>query len=131
MDRITQLQDSIQQLLTVMTRTVAYYFVQVGATVPITKQRNPEKLDLPDVFNANKKELVADLILKAKEVEYLIKSMPPPESEEDQVSARLQALDLEMVSVNAGCMAISYRGLHMQITDVLRLVIHETDDGLC
>jgi mediator of RNA polymerase II transcription subunit 21 len=81
--------------------------VQVGATVPITKQRNPEKLDLPDVFNgilvrirvastsdefslaANKKELVADLIFKAKEVEYLIKSMPPPESEEDQVCVLL------------------------------------------
>jgi mediator of RNA polymerase II transcription subunit 21 len=81
--------------------------VQAGATVPITKQRNPEKLDLPDVFNgilvrirvastsdefslaANKKELVADLIFKAKEVEYLIKSMPPPESEEDQVCVLL------------------------------------------
>lgn len=34
---------------------------------------------------ANKKELVADLIVKAKQVEYLIKSLPEPEPEENQV----------------------------------------------
>ena len=75
MDRITQLQDEIQQIrlsafrglrdetyvcsmpqiLTIMSNTVAYLtsranFVQVSAEVPITKQRNPEKYDAPDVF---------------------------------------------------------------------------------
>ena len=35
---------------------------------------------------ANKKELVRDLIVKAKQVEYLIKSLPEPEPEEEQVS---------------------------------------------
>ena len=34
---------------------------------------------------ANKKELVGDLISKAKQVEVLIKSLPTPESEETHV----------------------------------------------
>lgn len=34
---------------------------------------------------ANKKELVADLMMKAKQVEYLIQSLPAPEPEEEQV----------------------------------------------
>ena len=78
MDRITQLQDEIQQVsqwfytlsfyycrayrqtnmlqrLTIMSNSIAYLtskanFVQVSPDVPITKQRNPEKVDPPDVF---------------------------------------------------------------------------------
>jgi len=55
MDRITQLQDEIQHLLTILSSTIAYLtsradFVQVSADVPITKQRNPEKYDTPEVF---------------------------------------------------------------------------------
>ncbi|KAJ7904079.1 hypothetical protein B0H13DRAFT_2025279 [Mycena leptocephala] len=70
-----------------MSSTIAYLtsranFVQVSADVPITKQRNPEKYD---TRRSNKKELVTDLIVKAKQVEYLIKSLPEPEAEEDQV----------------------------------------------
>jgi mediator of RNA polymerase II transcription subunit 21 len=34
---------------------------------------------------ANKKELVQDLIVKAKQIEYLIQSLPVPEPEEQQV----------------------------------------------
>jgi len=125
MDCITQLQDEIQQIrlsafrglrdetylcsmpqiLTIMSNTVAYLtsranFVQVSAEVPITKQRNPEKYDAPDVFEANKKELVTDLIVKAKQVEYLIKSLPEPEPEEEQ-ALRLKALQGEMNAANA------------------------------
>ena len=55
MDRITQLQDEIQQLLMIMSNTVAYLttranFLQVSADVPVTKQRNPEKFDTVEVF---------------------------------------------------------------------------------
>jgi hypothetical protein len=38
-----------------------------------------------EVCAANKKELVTDLVVKAKQVEYLIKSLPEPEPEEEQV----------------------------------------------
>ena len=38
-------------------------------------------------FVANKKELTQDLVLKAKQVEFLIQSLPQPEPEEEQVQA--------------------------------------------
>lgn len=73
MDRITQLQDEIQQassftlqptflaeftdlqLLMIMSNTVAYLisrstFLQVSPDIPVTKQRNSEKYDPPEVF---------------------------------------------------------------------------------
>jgi mediator of RNA polymerase II transcription subunit 21 len=88
-------------------------FVQVSEEIPVTKQRNPDKVDPPDVFEgmvfsffffthtllflhsvsyernetANKKELVNDLMMKAKQIEYLIQSLPTPEPEEVQVRA--------------------------------------------
>lgn len=40
-------------------------------------------------LSANKKELVTDLMVKAKQVEYLINSLPEPEPEEAQVSSFL------------------------------------------
>ncbi|KAJ7181219.1 hypothetical protein C8R46DRAFT_1173392 [Mycena filopes] len=136
MDRITQLQDEIQQLLTIMSRTIAYLtsrsnFVQVSAEVPVTKERNPDKFDTPEVFEANKKELVNDLIVKAKQVEYLIKSLPEPEPEEDQAK-RLQALDDEMTVVNAEYIqaVARCRDLHSQVADTLRLMLQDTDSGL-
>jgi len=44
-----------RQLLTIMSRSIAYLtshinFVQVSDEIPITKQRNPDKVDAPDVF---------------------------------------------------------------------------------
>ncbi|KAJ6511235.1 hypothetical protein DFH09DRAFT_270474 [Mycena vulgaris] len=136
MDRITQLQDEMQQLLTIMSSTIAYLtsranFVQVSPDVPITKERNPEKYDTPEVFEANKKELVTDLIVKAKQVEYLIKSLPEPEPEEEQAK-RLQTLDDEMTIANEEYIRALARSkdLHAQITDVLRLMLEETDTGL-
>lgn len=93
-----------------MSNTIAYLtsranFRQVSPDIPITKQRNPDKFDAPDIFEgalltgirhlytlilaatqANQKEMVTDLIVKAKQVEYLINSLPGPEAEEEQVS---------------------------------------------
>jgi mediator of RNA polymerase II transcription subunit 21 len=56
MDRITQLQDEIQQLLTIMSNSIAYLtsradFVQVSQDVPVTKHRNPAKVDEPAAFD--------------------------------------------------------------------------------
>ncbi|KAJ7036020.1 hypothetical protein C8F04DRAFT_954369 [Mycena alexandri] len=136
MDRITQLQDEIQQLLTIMSSTIAYLasrsnFVQISEEIPITKQRNPDKYDTPEALEANKKELVTDLIVKAKQVECLIESLPEPEAEEEQAK-RLQALDDEMTVVNEEYIRAVARSKdrHSQITDTLRLMLEETDAGL-
>lgn len=96
-----------------MSSTIAYLtsranFVQVSPEIPITKARNPEKIDAPEVFEgesnecfaegvysclswtANRRELVADLMVKAKQVEYLIQSLPEPEAEQQQVRRPLR-----------------------------------------
>jgi len=136
MDRITQLQDEIQQLLMIMSNSIAYLtsrsnFVQVSPEVPVTKQRNPEKYDPPDVFEANKKELVADLIVKAKQVEYLINSLPEPEPEEEQAK-RLAALEEEMQAVNAEYIQAVDRAknLHGQVKEALLSILSDTDADL-
>ncbi|KAF9527909.1 hypothetical protein CPB83DRAFT_855402 [Crepidotus variabilis] len=133
MDRITQLQDEIQKLLLIMSSTIAYLtsranFLQVSAEVPVTKQRNPERYDAPDVFEANQKEMVTDLIVKVKQIEYLINSLPEPEAEEAQAK-RLQNLEDEMNIANAEyARAVSRaKGLHSQISEVLRTMLVDTD----
>ncbi|KAJ3753820.1 hypothetical protein EV360DRAFT_96860 [Lentinula raphanica] len=130
MDRITQLQDEIQQ------DSIAYLtsranFVQVSPHIPITKQRNPEKYDAPEIFEANKKELVTDLIRKAKQVEYLINSLPEPEPEELQAE-RLQRLEEEMQIANADYIQAMNRlkNLHAQVAELLRSMLSEVDERL-
>ncbi|KAK0475268.1 hypothetical protein IW261DRAFT_1552648 [Armillaria novae-zelandiae] len=133
MDRISQLQDEIQQLLTIMSNSVAYLttranFQQVSSQVLVTKSRNPEKYDPEDVFEANKKELVTDLMAKAKQVEYLIQSLPQPEEEEEQAK-RLHRLEEEMVVANTEYTAALKRtkNLHSQVADLLRTMLSEHD----
>ncbi|KAJ3727881.1 hypothetical protein EV361DRAFT_882798 [Lentinula raphanica] len=136
MDRITQLQDEIQQLLMIMSTSIAYLtsranFVQVSPHIPITKQRNPEKYDAPEIFEANKKELVTDLIRKAKQVEYLINSLPEPEPEELQAE-RLQRLEEEMQVANADYIQAMNRlkNLHAQVAELLRSMLSEINERL-
>lgn len=92
---------------------------------------------------ANKKELVGDLVSKAKQIELLIQSMPVPESEESQV-LNLQKLEEEMQQANeeyiaaldraSGLLAIHLHAmitdqvtedLHAQVTEVLRDMLDE------
>ncbi|KAI0960957.1 hypothetical protein AcV7_000191 [Taiwanofungus camphoratus] len=133
MDRITQLQDEIQQLLTIMSSSIAYLtsrsnFMQVSPDIPITKQRKPDKFDQPGVLESNKKELVTDLLVKAKQIELLIQSLPEPESEEVQAK-RLQSLEEEMIQANEEYVRALNRAksLHQQISNVLHTMLDETD----
>jgi mediator of RNA polymerase II transcription subunit 21 len=136
MDRITQLQDEIQQLLTIMSSSIAYLtsrsnFLQVTSEIPVTKQRNREKYDEEGVFEENKKELVTDLVRKAKQVEYLINSLPEPESEEEQAQ-RFQQLEQEMqlANVEYAKAVARLKSLHAQISDLLRSMLAEVDASL-
>ncbi|KAG0142425.1 hypothetical protein CROQUDRAFT_662593 [Cronartium quercuum f. sp. fusiforme G11] len=86
MDRITQLQDGIDNLVTIMYSTLSYLsrkadFKQVNPDVPITQAiPDPTKTDQTnETFTENCQELVADFIRKAKQLEYLISILPPHE----------------------------------------------------
>jgi len=116
-----------------MSRSIAYLtsrvnFVQVSEEIPVTKQRNPDKVDPPDVFEANKKELVDDLMVKAKQIEYLIQSLPTPEPEEVQ-AARLATLEEEMQRANQEYAAAVDRAkaLHAQISETLRGILSDDE----
>ncbi|KAF8508756.1 hypothetical protein JB92DRAFT_571860 [Gautieria morchelliformis] len=126
MDRISQIQNGVEELLTIMSSSIVYLhtrtsFKQVSEEIPITRQRNAEKHDPPDVFEANQKELVTDLVRKAKEIEYLIESLPVPEPEEAQ-ALRLEHLEKEMQIANEEYRVAMVRAkkLHAHITEILR-----------
>ncbi|KIJ58770.1 hypothetical protein HYDPIDRAFT_66175, partial [Hydnomerulius pinastri MD-312] len=130
MDRITQLQDEIQRLLMIMSSSIAYLtarstFLQVSQEIPITKQRNPDKFDAPEVFEANKKELVDDLIVKAKQIEVLIQSLPVPEPEEQQARPISRNLENEMSEANEEYTQAVDRAknLHRQFSELLRTML--------
>jgi len=132
MDRITQLQDGIEQLLQIMSHSVHYLvnrtdFKQVTADIPITKSRNVEKVDTPEVFEANKRELVADLVRKAKQVEYLIQSLPEPEKEEDQ-ARRYEQLenDIRVANEDYRVAVVRAKALHKQVTETLRIMLGDS-----
>ncbi|KAF5345120.1 hypothetical protein D9757_013867 [Collybiopsis confluens] len=136
MDRITQLQDEIQQLLTIMSTSILYLtsrsnFKQVSEHIPVTKQRNVEKYDEETVFEESKKELVVDLVRKAKQVEYLVNSLPDPEGEEEQ-ALRLQQLEQEMqvANVEYARAVVRLKSLHAQVTLLLRSMLAEVDGRL-
>lgn len=138
MDKLTQLQDCIEQLLLIMKLAVVQLvqrtdFKQVSPDIPVTKSRPKDKIDSPQKFEGlgfvgshafefcsclleNKRELVADLIRKAKQIELIIESLPAPEPEQAQVrsveegypnsililpqAARFEVLEQEMQRAN-------------------------------
>ncbi|KAF8588527.1 hypothetical protein K439DRAFT_1538514 [Ramaria rubella] len=133
MDRISQIQHG---LLTIMSSTVVYLhtrtsFKQVSDEIPITRQRNPDKHDPPDVFEANQKELVTDLVRKAKEIEYLIEALPVPEAEEVQ-SSRLEQLEKEMQAANEDYKVALERArkLHAHISELLQQMLSDGESPL-
>lgn len=134
MDRITQLQDEIQFLLTIMSRSLQYLtsrttFLQISDAIPVTKQRNTERYDPADVFEANQRELVEDLITKAKQVEYLINSLPVPEPEKEQAD-RLHFLEIQMDDANEEYRQALGRAkrLHAHISEVLETMLTSKQD---
>lgn len=126
MDKLTQLQDCIEQLLLIMKLAVVQLvqrsdFKQVSPDIPVTKSRPKDKIDSPQKFEENKRELVADLVRKAKQIELIIESLPAPEPEQAQ-AARFEQLEQEMQKVNEEYQAAVERAkrLHKEITAIFR-----------
>jgi len=129
MDRITQLQEGIEQLLIIMSSSIAYLtkkstFKQLSDQIPVTRARPADKVDSTEVFEHTKQELVSDLIRKAKQVELLITSLPVPEPEEEHV-ARLAELQKEMAAANEEYRVAVARtqDLHRQISNILHVML--------
>lgn len=126
MDKLTQLQDCIEQLLLIMKLSVIQLvqrsdFKQVSPNIPVTKSRPKDKVDPPAKFEENKRELIVDLVRKAKQIELIIESLPAPEPEELQ-AVRLGQLEQEMEQANEEYKHAVDRAkrLHQQITDTFR-----------
>ncbi|KAI8881931.1 hypothetical protein K501DRAFT_222162 [Backusella circina FSU 941] len=89
MDRLTQLQNSIDAMARMFTNSIYYVheksaMVELNSELPVS---NPKVLaDDPQVFQDNIKELVSDLVKKTKEVDTLIEALPGiKDTEEEQV----------------------------------------------
>ena len=64
-----------------------------------------DELEPPKRFRirvANKKELAGDLVLKARQIDCLIQSLPPPEPEERQAGAFFRPLTHSLQSHRLG-----------------------------
>lgn len=117
-----------------MSRSLQYLtsrttFLQISDAIPVTKQRNTERYDPADVFEANQRELVEDLITKAKQVEYLINSLPVPEPEKEQAD-RLHFLEIQMDDANEEYRQALGRAkrLHAHISEVLETMLTSKQD---
>ncbi|KAG8936937.1 hypothetical protein FRC03_004400 [Tulasnella sp. 419] len=128
MDRVTQLQDAMEQLFHIMGATLNYLrtkagLVQVSSHIPVTKSRG-DKADAPDIFLENQKELVADFVRKAKEIETLINSLPEPDFVQNQAE-RLVKLEEEMKVANEEYRQAVERAksLHKELQETLRLLM--------
>ncbi|KAI8382919.1 hypothetical protein BD560DRAFT_385477 [Blakeslea trispora] len=90
MDRLTQLQDAIDAMARMFTNSIYYVHEKSGMAelnpeIPVTQPK--VQADDPQVFQDNVRELVSDLVKKAKEIDALIEVLPGiQQTEEEQVS---------------------------------------------
>lgn len=98
MDRITQLQDGIDSLVTIMYSTISFLtrkadFKQVNPDIPITQTiPRPEGAKLShETFSENCAELAQDFLKKAKQIEYLISILPPHSEDNPDCKDETQA----------------------------------------
>ncbi|ORY29796.1 hypothetical protein BCR39DRAFT_531066 [Naematelia encephala] len=103
MDRITQLQDAILDLLTITSTSIEYIthrarFEQVSTSIP-------ETIEAPhaptrETYNEAIETFVRDLVRRAKDVELLIAALPNKDDNTSRAE-RLNELQNEMVDANA------------------------------
>ncbi|GAA5887886.1 hypothetical protein JCM16303_007371 [Sporobolomyces ruberrimus] len=136
MDRLTQTQNSIDELVRIMSSSISYLsrqsnFKQLNENYPVTQ--SIPNADPEDVFEANRKELVTDLLRKAKQLEYLIDSLPSPTSAQgDPTTDRdLANLETETQAVNQEYLAAlsEAESLHTQLSKSLTAVLDSSAGG--
>lgn len=103
MDRVTQLQDAIDQIATMFFSSIGYVtrksnFEQVNPDMPIT-QVNPEA-EPADKFNQSKKELAQDICIKAKQIRMLIDALPGLTVTDEEQIAQLERLEEDVQIAN-------------------------------
>ncbi|ORX95864.1 hypothetical protein K493DRAFT_337171 [Basidiobolus meristosporus CBS 931.73] len=130
MDRLTQLQDSIDQLALMFVSSVDYLqgksaMVTSNPEFPVTKAN--ERADPPDVFKKSTRELAADICKHAKQIDTLVEALPGiKHTEADQIRL-LETLDQENAVVCAQYeeQLVRAKTLLKEVTDTLRVI---TDD---
>ncbi|KWU41576.1 hypothetical protein RHOSPDRAFT_22736, partial [Rhodotorula sp. JG-1b] len=80
-DRLTQTQNSIDDLVRIMYSSLSYLsrkasFKQINPNFPVTQ--SIPGADSQETYQENRKELVGDFLRKAKQLEYLISVLPSP-----------------------------------------------------
>ncbi|GAA5951375.1 hypothetical protein JCM3765_002461 [Sporobolomyces pararoseus] len=135
MDRLTQTQNSIDELVKIMYSSISYLsrqsnFKQLNENYPVT-QTIPHA-DPEDVFEANRKELVTDFLRKAKQLEYLIDSLPSPPSEEAlRTEQDLADLEAEVQEANKDYLdaLTEAESLQTQLSNSLKAVLESSSDA--
>ncbi|RUP17371.1 hypothetical protein BC936DRAFT_139459 [Jimgerdemannia flammicorona] len=91
MDRLTQLQDAIDQTARIFFNSIHYLnskaaMVPLNDSIPIIAPNM--QADPPDLFQQNTRELATDLVKKAKEIDALVDALPGVKyTEEEQIKA--------------------------------------------
>jgi len=98
-DRLSQLQDAIDQMATQFFSALRYIgthhdAVPVGSEAKVTD--DTAVIDDKTTFDAAKVELARDLIFKSKQIEFLITSLPGIGVSEDEQQERLKNLETEL-----------------------------------
>ncbi|KAI5850956.1 mediator complex, subunit Med21 [Tricharina praecox] len=98
-DRLTQLQDAVDQIATQFFSAIRYIgthhdAVPVGNEAKVTDEN--ATIDTPEVFESRMSELARDLIIKSKQIEVLITTLPGIGVSEDDQQARLRSLEAQL-----------------------------------
>ncbi|KAA8906632.1 mediator complex, subunit Med21 [Sphaerosporella brunnea] len=103
-DRLTQLQDSVDQIATQFFSALRYVSTHHDAEPVGSEARMVDEgrtVDSPEVFEAAMNELARDLIVKSKQIEYLVTTLPGIGVSEDEQHQRLRYLEERLKEAEA------------------------------
>ncbi|GAB1318825.1 RNA polymerase II mediator complex subunit [Madurella fahalii] len=109
-DRLTQLQESMDQLYTMF--IAAFYYIErhhdlktfgPGDKIPDLKAEQPKEVETldPETFKAGQLEIARDLITKEQQIEYLISTLPGLDNSERDQLQMIRDLEEEIAAAEA------------------------------